>query len=311
MSEETTKPAPKLWLPQHWPSWGAVWFMRAVAPLPIPFLLGLGTWLGRFVFYVVPVRRAVTLRNLELCFPELDRRARWQLARRSYESMGMGVFEALLTYNSDAKRLAGWYTIEGLEHFEKARATGRGTILLSAHFHTLELSSRIGLLHFDFVTFMRDPNNPVFAKIIREGRSKLSKKLLGIDELKGGIRALREGDVLWYAPDQGKRFKDTAIVPFFGVPAVTNAATGKIAKLGRALIVPWAAVRERRDGRWHYRVRIGAPLAELPEDPVEEAKTINALVESFVRFAPEQYLWQHKRFKGRGEGFPDVYAGMR
>jgi KDO2-lipid IV(A) lauroyltransferase len=129
--------------------------------------------------------------------------------------------------------------------------------------------------------------------------------------MKGAVRALRDGGLIWYAPDQGRRFKHTVIAPFFGVPAVSNAATRSIAQLGRAAVIPWTTVRERRNGRWHYRVIVKPPIADLPEDPVSEATFVNRIVESLVREAPEQYLWQHKRFKNRGEGYPNEYAGMK
>jgi Kdo2-lipid IVA lauroyltransferase/acyltransferase len=305
------KPAPRLWLPQYWPAWLTIGFFRLLAPLPWELLLRLGRGLGRTLFYLVPIRRAVTLRNLELCFPELSAKERRELARRCYESFGMGFMEALISYFSEKERFAGRFTIEGLEHLEAARAAKRGVLLLSAHFHTIEVSGYVANMHFPLSAFYRNPNHPVFAHELLRLRAHRLKRMFPADDLKGAVRALREGDMLWYAPDQGKRIKDSVLAPFFGVPAVSNAATGKIARLGRALVIPWGAVRERRDGRWHYRVTIGAPLPELPEDPVAEATAINAAVERFVRAAPEQYLWQHKRFKRRGEGYPDVYAGMR
>ncbi len=295
-------------MPHYWPAWLVVGLLRALAPLPWELLLWLGRWLGRFAFFVVPVRRAVTERNLAICFPELDAPARRQLARRCYESFGMGLMEALISYYSERDRFAGRYSVEGLEHLEGARAAGRGVLLLSAHFHTIEVSGYVANLHVPLSAFYRNPNHPVFAREILRLRTRRLHRMFAADDLKGAVRALREGDVLWYAPDQGKRIKDSALAPFFGEPAVTNAATGKVAKLGKALVIPWGAVRERRGRRWHYRITIGEPLAELPADPVAEATVINAVIERFVRAAPEQYLWQHKRFKRRGEGYPDLYA---
>lgn len=303
--------APRLWLPQYWPAWATVWCFRLLAPLPWELLLWLGRVIGRGLFFLVPIRRAVTERNLGLCFPELDAAERRRLARRCYESFGMGFMEALISYFSDDARFAGRFTVEGLEHLAAARAAGRGVLLLSAHFHTIEVSGYIANLHLPLSAFYRNPNHPVFARVLLRRRARRLRRMFAADDLKGAVRALREGDVMWYAPDQGKRIKDSVIAPFFGVPAVTNAATGKIARLGRALVIPWGARREKRAGRWHYVVTIGAPLAALPEDPVAEATAINAVVEGFVRAAPEQYLWQHKRFKKRGSGYPDVYAGMK
>ncbi len=303
--------APRLWRPYYWPAWLAVGFFRLLAPLPWELLLALGRWLGRVLYYLVPIRRAVTQRNLALCFPAMSAAERCRLARRCYESFGMGAMEALIAYYGAPERFEGRYEIEGLEHLEAARQSGRGVLLLSAHFHTIEISGRIANAHRRLSAFYRNPNHPVFAREILRLRTKWLYRMFPADDLKGAVRALREGDLLWYAPDQGKRIKDSALAPFFGVPAVTNAATGKIARLGRALVIPWGAVRERKAGRWHYRVTIGAPLPELPEDPVAEAAAINAVIERFVRAAPEQYLWQHKRFKRRGDGYPDVYAGLK
>jgi len=288
-----------------------VGLLRLLAPLPFPWLLALGRGIGWFVFHLVRIRRAVTETNLSLCFPEKSSRETRDLALAGYKSLGMGVFEAVVSHFGSGKWIAACHSIEGLEHIEAAKREGRGVLLFSAHVHTLEIGARIFTSHFrDSCGFYRPPNNPVFAKVLGDARDRMSKRMFSFDDLKGAIRALRAGEIIWYAPDQGKKFKDTAIAPFFGVPAVTNAATGKIAQLGRALVIPYSIVRT--SGRGFYRVRIGAPLDGFDgSDPVTEANTVNRAIEAFVREAPEQYLWQHKRFKGRGDGYPDVYAGMR
>jgi KDO2-lipid IV(A) lauroyltransferase len=302
---------PRLWRPRHWPSWLAVGITRALAPLPLEALLAIGRALGRLAFVAVPIRRAVTLRNLGLCFPELDEPARRRLARGCYESLGMGLFEAIFSYYSPQRRFDGRYTLEGWEHVDAARAAGRGVLLLSVHAHTMEIGGCIALWHVPLGAFYRNPKNPVFAQLRRRQHTGRLAHMCSIDDMKGAVRALRDGALLWYAPDQGRRFKHTVIAPFFGVPAVSNAATRSIAQLGRAAIIPWTTIRERRDGRWHYRVIVRPPLPDLPDDPVAEATAVNRVVEDLVRLAPAQYLWQHKRFKNRGEGYADEYKGMR
>jgi len=304
------QPSLRLWLPQYWPSWLAVAITRALSPLPLEVLLAIGRALGRFAFVVIPIRRAVTLHNLAMCFPGMDEAARRRLARQCYESLGMGLFEAIFSYYSKQERFNGRYTLEGWSHVEAARAAGQGVLLLSVHAHTMEIGGCIALWHAPLGAFYRNPKNPVFARLRRSQHTGRLAHMFSQDDMKGAVRALRDGALLWYAPDQGRRFKHTVIAPFFGVPAVSNAATRSIAQLGRATVIPWTTVRERRDGRWHYRVIVLPPLPELPDDPVAEATAINGVVEDLVRLAPEQYLWQHKRFKHRGEGHPDEYAGM-
>jgi KDO2-lipid IV(A) lauroyltransferase len=126
------------------------------------------------------------------------------------------------------------------------------------------------------------------------------------DDLKGLIRALRSGHTIWYAPDQGKRTKLSEILPFFGVPAITNTATGKLAAMTGAPVVPYFA-RGEADGS--YTLTVLPPLENFPTaDANADAIRINALIEHHVRLAPAQYLWVHKRFKARGPGYPEVYA---
>lgn len=298
------------WHPLNWIPWLTVGILRLLAPLPLPWLLAIGRGVGWFVFHVLWIRRAVTVTNLKLCFPEKSPQEIRELALASYKSLGMGIFEGVVANFGSDERIARCHIFKGLEHLEAAKREGRGVIMFCAHVHTLEIGARIFAEHWLGVGFYRPPNNPVFAKVIADGRKRMSKRMIAFDDLKGAIRALRDGELIWYAPDQGKKFKDTEIVPFFGVPAVTNAATGKIAGLGRAVVIPYSIVRTSPRG--FYRARLGAPLEGFNgDDPVAEANTVNRAIEAFVMEAPEQYLWQHKRFKGRGEGYPDVYAGMR
>ena len=151
----------------------------------------------------------------------------------------------------------------------------------------------------------RDPNNPVIAAQMRAQRERRMAIAVHFDDLKNLIRALRAGYAIWYAPDQGKRTKQTEILPFFGVPAITNTATGKLAEMTGAPVVPYFA---RREPDHTYTLTILPPLENFPTaDASADAIRINQLIEHHVRLAPEQYLWVHRRFKARGPGYAEVY----
>ncbi len=95
-------------------------------------------------------------------------------------------------------------------------------------------------------------------------------------------------------------------MPFFGEPAMTNLATGKLARLSEAPVVPFSA--RRTDERGHWELEFHPPLHDLgAAEPLESTRLLVRYLEDFIRAAPEQYQWQHKRFRGRPAPWPDPY----
>lgn len=296
----------RLWLPQHWPMWIGLGFFRlASRVLTWPEQQRIARLLGGFVFEVVRLRRHIVLVNLRLCFPEKPEAEIRALARAHYESLALGLFEVCTGWWARAEDLPA-HRIVGLEHLRAASAAGKGVLLLTAHFTTLEICGRLLIDAYGMGGLYRDPNNPVLAHIMRGQRERQMTIAVHFDDLKGLVRALRAGHAIWYAPDQGKRTPGSEILPFFGVPAITNTATSKIAKMTGAAVVPFFG---RREADGSYTLTILPALEHFPtDDGSADAIRINRLLEQNIRLAVPQYFWVHKRFKARGEGYPTVYA---
>jgi len=302
MSRASEKP--RLWLPQHWPMWLGLGVFRVVSELPWSIQRALARTVGETFYRLIPIRRHVVFVNLRLCFPEKSDAEIKAIARAHYHSLALGLFETCCGWWADVKRLPS-HRIIGAEHLEAAVAKGKGVVLLTAHFTTLELCARMMNEQFDLGCLYRDPNNPVLAAQMRAQRERHVSIAIHFDDLKGLIRALRSGHAIWYAPDQGKRTKLSEILPFFGVPAITNTATGKLAAMTDSPVVPYFA---RREADSSYTLTVLPALQNFPTaDANADAVRINQLIEQHIRVAPEQYLWVHKRFKARGAGYPDVY----
>ena len=294
----------RLWLPQYWPTWLGLGIFRLLDQLPWPEKRLLARGIAWFVFHFVRIRRRVVLTNLRLCFPEKSPNEIRALARAHYDSLALGLFELC----------AGWWAkpadlpphrVVGPEHLNAALAKGNGALLLTAHFTTLEIGGRFMSESHPMGGLYRDPNNPVVARFMRGQRKRHMSPAVHFDDLRGLVRALRGNNAIWYAPDQGKRTKSSEILPFFGVPAITNTATSKIAEMTGAAVVPSFAVREPDHS---YTLTILPSLENFPTaDTAADAIRINQLIEKHVRLAPEQYFWVHRRFKARGPGHPEVY----
>lgn len=281
-------------------------FLHATSVLSFKSLRAIGATVGFLAAWVFPYRRYVGLANLRLCFPKLTNSERKRLLRRHYVAMGIGLFELAAAWYKKDEDLRKVSTIRGLEHIDALRAAGKGALLVTAHSTTLEITGRALLAHRPFSCLYRKPNQPRIAKTMTERRESRMEKVIHFDQMQEMVRALRQGHMIWYAPDQGKRLKYSALVPFFGEPAVTNTATGKIAQMGKAAVVPFFGYR---DSSGHYQIDIQPPLDNFPSsDDIQDASRINKIIESFIEKAPEQYFWLHKRFKRRGPDLPDAYA---
>lgn len=293
--------------PRYWPIWLGLGLMKLMVALPFRWQLVIGGQTGRWLGKFARRRRRIAAINLELCFPELSPTQRATLLEAHFAALGMGLFETALAWWAPDARLKELVRVEGMEHLEQALARGKGVILLTGHFTTLELGARFMTLRQPFHAMYR-PHKNRFYEIAqrhqREWRCKLPP--LPRDDLRGLLRAFKRGRAVWYAPDQNLGARNSVFVPFFGVTACTITATSRLAALSGAAVVPYFP--KRLPGAAGYEVVILPALADFPSADVEtDTRRINQLLEQHVRQAPEQYLWVHRRFKTQPPGKSSPY----
>jgi KDO2-lipid IV(A) lauroyltransferase len=282
--------------PRYWAVWFALAVVRLVNFLPLRAQLAIGRALGRLAYVFSRRDRRITHINLGLCLPELDERARRRLAREHFESLGCAVLETGLVWWASDARLRRYISFEGREHLEAALAQGRGALMLSAHFTTLEMGARALTLLGPTSIMYLTPSNPLIAELSRRGRGRHTVQAISSDQIRDLLQNLKNNLPVWYAPDQRFTDKNSALVPFFGHPAASNVATSRLAKISGAPVLPYLPYR-REDNRG-YVVQIFPPFDNFPSsDPIADTRRFHELIEAHVRRHPAQYLWAYKRFK--------------
>jgi len=286
--------------PRHWPAWLGIGMMALLARLPWSWQRALGAPLGALLRTVLPSRRRIAARNLELCFPQLDATAREALLREHFRLLAIGVFEFARAWWGSVDPLRRGIEVEGLEHMAAARVGGRGVIVVSGHFTTLEVCGRLMCDHVPLAGMYRPHAQPAMEWAVRRGRARYAAAMFPKQDVRGAVRHLKRGGLLWYAPDQDPSRGDSVYVPFFGQPAHSLTSTHQLARMSGATVLVFQHAR-RADGS--YAMKLWPAFEDFPsKDATADTARVIAAIETMADAAPAQYLWIHRRFKRRPDG---------
>lgn len=295
--------------PRYWGMWVliAIWWL--VVQLPYPFLRKIGFCLGElFAKTHIGKRRAhIAHRNLQLCFPDYSHEQIDQILKENLKSTGMAIIETGMAWFWSDARIKKWSKVVGLHHLKDN--INDGIIFVGIHFLTLELGARIMGIHQPGIGVYRPNDNPLLDWLQTWGRMRSNKTMLDRKDLRGMIKALRNHDIIWYAPDHDYGRRNAVFVPFFAIPdaATTTGSYYLLKSSPNSKVVPFAPLRNQ-DGSG-YTVAISAPVdfSDL-QDEIEIATRMNKVVEQEISKGVEQYMWLHRRFKTRpNENSPSLY----
>ena len=282
-----------------------MFFMRLLAPLPLPVLRALGAGLGRLLYALARRRRHIALVNLRLCYPDWSDARLHDVARRSFVLFSQAFFDRAWLWHAPPAVVRRRLRITGATQ----DLTREGAVVMFApHFYGMDAggSAVMDQIERPACTIYSTQSNPAVDAWMRAGRLRFGQATLlsRQDGVKPIVRALREGKMLYLLPDMDLGPQESIFVPFFGIPTATVPSLPRFAKLGGARVVP-VVTRLVPDG---YEVRVHPAWQSYPSDDVAaDTARMNAELQTWIDAMPEQYYWVHKRFKTRPPGEPPVY----
>ena len=285
---------------------GLMWLLHW---LPLPLLGRFGKLVGSLLFLFLRKRRNIALTNLRLAMPELDEAARVRLARQHFQSYSRSVWERAILWWAPQARLRRLIRVE--PGVPLAQIAAGPTILLCPHFVCLDVAGVAVMLETALCSIYVQQKNGAFDEVLRRGRSRFRPvQLFSRKEgVKPIIRAMREHLPYFMLPDMDFGDKDAEFVPFFGVPAATLTAPGRIAAATGAAVIPVVATFLPDYAGW--QVRFYPAWDNYPgDDMLAAARRMNEFIEERVREAPAEYFWTHKRFKTRPAGESSFYVNI-
>ncbi|MBN1526733.1 MAG: mitochondrial fission ELM1 family protein [Candidatus Omnitrophica bacterium] len=268
--------------------------------VPISASLWLGRRFGTIAFMVNRKRRLVAYANLKSAFAaEKSPRELRRITKKVYQNMVQTFMEVLnLTKVNKAYR-DRYVEIINLESIRDAAKSGRGCILLTAHFGDWELLSLTSaIIGFPILVLVREQKMRRLNELLNALReSKGCKVVRKGMETRDILKALRGGGIVGILADQDAG-KNGVFVDFFGRPTSTHSGAMEMASHTGCIILPNFIVRT--GGPYHkvYLEKYIEVPKEAGEGEIRKAvQSYMSLLEAYVRKYPDQWLWLHKRWK--------------
>ena len=269
-------------------------FWRALVSLPRFLQLPLSSIIGFLIYITALKRNKFSKVNIDFCFPNKSKLERNKIFKSNIILSGRVIFDTGIAWFWSKKRINKSipYEINGLEDLLKEQNSNKGVILFFKHSLHLELDARILGIHAEIYGVERKHNSEYFQSIQRKGRLK---SMQGIVDRKNTIRFikwLKDGKTVLYAPDQDYGMKKSNDIDFFNHPAATVSAPHKIIKKTQC--------KTYFLNSYVKEDKLFLDIEKLDLNDIDEinfSRNLNKYIEDRIRLNPNEYLWQHRRFK--------------
>ncbi len=275
--------------------------IAGLSALPITSASAIGARLARLGRWPFGIRRRVVERQLAAAFPDLTAEQVRDLARRSYEHLGrLTVETALLPSLGQQGVLDLFEGADGWELVEEAMEAGRGLLFVTGHIGNWELAGAyVAARGVPLDVVARRMGNPLFDGYLTRTRERVGMSVVyDSDAVRRLTRTIRDGRAAALLADQGVKNLSSTFVPFFGRPARTPRGPAVFAIRWNAPMLFAAALRQR-NGRYRFcleRLEV-ARTGDRERDVDATVAHYTSVLEQWVRRYPEQYFWQHRRWK--------------
>ncbi|MBK7986151.1 MAG: lysophospholipid acyltransferase family protein [Ignavibacteria bacterium] len=246
-------------------------------------------------------RYAHTKENIANAFPSLSEEKIREIATKSYHSLALTFLEIAAMPYWSVQKICSKISFENIELINQIHERNKGIILLSGHFGNWELLAfTAGILSSVPMTIVvKKQRVSAVAIMLEKLRTRVNNTVVDADNAAKEIvrDILRKRPVAFLVDQAGDPHKDI-FVDFMGRPAVTHEAPAQLAlRFGVPIIIGFA----RRNSDGTYSVRLEEihfdDLSDTPEGRKQLTKRHVAALENIIYRYPEQWAWQHKRWK--------------
>jgi KDO2-lipid IV(A) lauroyltransferase len=278
----------------------------ALAWLPDRLAGCAGRWIGRSFFFLLKQRRAIAISNIAASIPFLERQPGWvrrtphQLARETFENLGRSLLEDCKIYHGRGRHLIDAVRFDGLEHYQRAAAKGKGVAFITAHCGNWDLLAlSFGVRVQELAVVARRQNNPHLNAVLERIRKSYGNQVFYKNTaLRSMLASFKRKGIVGMLIDQAVGPDDGILVEFLGRPAWATKLPAYIARKSGTPMVP-AFIHREGDTQvvtFYPELTLStSPQAETAA--AEDVAGLNWYIERYIIAHPTEWYWIHKRWK--------------
>ena len=257
--------------------------------------------LAFFFFYIIPIRKKVVLKNLQIAYPEYNLSVVKKLGFRIYKSFAISLIELLYLPYMKRQEIIDAVECSNPELIIEKYNEGKGIILLSSHYGNWEfIAISVALqVKISSSVIVKPLRNPYVYDWMNKARTKFGNEIvpLGIS-IRKTYQTLKEKKIVAMVADQ-RGPQEGVRVNFFGKQVSVYTGPAALALKTGSPIIFGVPVRQKN---YKYRtVLVEISQNDLPESYEDKIKEISqrhtSYLEKIIRENPEQWLWMHDRWK--------------
>ncbi len=269
--------------------------------LPGRGLYYFGDLLGLIWFDLLRIRRQVVDENIQKVFPQMDRKSRIRLARKSLRNMGRTVAEYTYLPVLDQDFVSKKVRLHNPENLKKVMDRKKGAFLLTLHLGNGDLAiCSMAAMGYPVALLTKDFKLKWLTELWFGVRERSGLKLIPARNSSYAVlKSLKANQVIGFPLDQFMGPPIGAKTKFFGHETGTALGMAVMAERSGAGVVPTYTYRDE-DGVTHIHFDPEIPF-EKGEDRdqalVNMTQKYNDQIEKYILKRPDQWMWVHKRWK--------------
>jgi len=303
-------------LPKYWGTWILLALLFICSFIPVTLRDKFAAWVADRLYTAkfLKKRKRIAFINIGLCFPDYSEQQKDALMRENFRSVAqIALSLGEIAFRSKAfliKRI----NFIGEDYVKEAEKAGQAIIFLAPHCYGVDFAgvAAISARGYPLSSMFNDYKNPIFDWFVTNYRTRFSRlndkgTLYHRSEgLKPCIKSLRDKAHFYYLPDEDHGRQSSLFSPFYATQKATLPVIGRLAKLGRAVVIPTYTSYNAETGK--VDVICHAPLTSIPSaSEQQDTDLMNAAIEKVVDENRAQYMWTLKLFKTRPEVGLKIY----